>query len=143
MGNTLRQARRPVPSAGSARCRSHVVVEYAAAWLAVHHEMPTGIHRAHTVKPHPMGFRDLPTLTVDFTLLHGLRERLTPEQIEEQATEMAITGLEEVAAKLGFQPDEYGIFSEEAADAVLAHFRDLADAGVNTQVLNEPAPGIA
>ena len=45
--------------------RSDVIVEYAAAWLAEHHEMPTGIHQAQTVKPHPMGFRDLPTTTVD------------------------------------------------------------------------------
>ena len=55
--------------------------------------------------------------------------RLTPEQIEEQAIEMAMTGLEEVATKLGFEPDEDGIFSEEAADAVLAHFRDWLTQG--------------
>ena len=48
----------------------------------------------------------------------------TPEQIDIEATEMATMHLDEVAANLGFQPDEDGISSEEAADRVLAHFRE-------------------
>ncbi len=48
----------------------------------------------------------------------------TPEQIDIEATEMATMHLDEIAANLGFQPDEDGIWSEEAADRVLAHFRE-------------------
>lgn len=83
----------------------------------------------------------MPTLTVVLRPFMGSAMRLTPEQIEEQATEMAMTGLDEVAAKLGFQLDEYGIFSEEAADAVLAHCRDWLTR-VNIE-FNEPSPGNA
>lgn len=47
----------------------------------------------------------------------------TPEQIEAEATEMAICNLDEIAAKMGFEPDEDGIWSDEAADQVLAYYR--------------------
>ena len=48
----------------------------------------------------------------------------TAEQIEIEATEMAMSCLDDLAAKLGFQPDENGIWSEEAAERVLAHCRE-------------------
>ena len=46
----------------------------------------------------------------------------TPEQVEIEATEMAMMHLDEIATKLGFQPDADGIWS--GADRVLAHFRE-------------------
>ena len=68
MGVGLHQAL-PASTIGRNRAgvRVHVIVDYATSWLAEHREMPTGIHQAKTSKPHPMGFRDLPTMTVDFT----------------------------------------------------------------------------
>ena len=45
------------------------------------------------------------------------------EKIDQIALDMASASLEETAPKLGFTPDEDGIFSEKAAAAVLEHFR--------------------
>jgi hypothetical protein len=44
----------------------HVVSDYVTNWLAQHGEMPTGLHKAHTVRRRPMIYTiSLLVLTAD------------------------------------------------------------------------------
>src|SRR3954452_21313469 len=51
----------------------HIVADYGTNWLAQTRELPTGFHKANTVRRHPMIYaNDLPVLTVDFSPLRRL-----------------------------------------------------------------------
>ena len=63
----------------------------------------------------------------------------TPEQIEIEAIEMAMANLDEAAAALGFEPNEDGLWSAEAGEAVLTYFRDWLT-GTDRRFNDAPPP---